>query len=85
MDVVRHINKALSYADIQRNLGGDAKITQYSELGNAYDIGHLLPRDKDYCIIFYENKPNRGHWTAHLIITVSTSTLTPTASSQKVR
>ena len=64
MDVVRLINKALSDADIQRILVGDVEITKYSELGNLYDIDQLLPDEKDYCIIFYEDRPNRGHWTA---------------------
>ena len=64
MDVVRLINKALSNADFQNILGGDAKIIKYSELGNPYDIDQLLPGDKDYCIILYEDKPARGHWTA---------------------
>jgi hypothetical protein len=38
MDVVRLMNKALSDEDIQRILGGDAKIIKYAELGNLYDI-----------------------------------------------
>ena len=66
MDVVRLINKALSDEDIQRILGGDAKIIKYAELGNLYDIDQLLPEEKDYCIILYEDRPNRGHWTALL-------------------
>ena len=66
MDVLRLVNKALSDADIQRILGGDAKIIKYSELGHLYDIDQLLTNDKDYCIILYEDAPNRGHWTALL-------------------
>ncbi len=64
MDVVRLINKALSDESIQRILGGDAKIITYPELGNLYDIDVLLPDEKDYCVIVYEDKPNGGHWTA---------------------
>ena len=26
----------------------------------------MLTQDKDYCIILYEDAPNRGHWTALL-------------------
>ena len=26
----------------------------------------MLPNEKDYCIILYEERPNRGHWTALL-------------------
>ena len=60
MDVVRLVNKALSDEDIQRILGGDAKIIEYSELGHPYDIDQLLTNGKDYCIILYEDAPNRG-------------------------
>ena len=60
------MNKALSDEDIQRILGGDAKIIKYSELGYLYDIDQLLTSDKDYCIILYEDAPNRAHWTALL-------------------
>ncbi len=61
MDEARLINKALSNSDIQGILGGDAKITVNAELGNRCDIDHLLP---NYCIILYEDRPNREHWTA---------------------
>jgi len=64
MDVLRLITKALSDEDIQRILGGDAKIIKYSELSHLYDIDQLLPGEKDSCIILYEDSPNRGHWTA---------------------
>ena len=60
IDIVRLINKALSDEDIQRILGGDAKIIKYAELGNLQDIDQLLPEEKDYCIILYEDRPNRG-------------------------
>jgi hypothetical protein len=66
MVVVRLANKALSDEDIHKILGGDAKIIKYAELGNLYDIDQLLPEEKDYCIILYEDRPNRGHWTAIL-------------------
>ncbi len=64
MDVVRLINQALSDAPVHRILGGDAKISKYAQLGNCYDIDQLLPGEKDYCIILYEEKPDRGHGTA---------------------
>ena len=66
MEIVKLISKALSDEDIQKILGGDAKIIKYSELGHLYDIDQLLPGDKDSCIILYEDSPNRGHWTALL-------------------
>ena len=84
IDIVRLINKALSDEDIQRILGGDAKIIKYTELGQLYDIDQLLPNEKDYCIILYEDRPNRGHWTALLKYNGLMSTLTPTVSSQIV-
>ena len=58
------MKKTLSDEDIQRILGGDAKIIKYSELGHLYVIDQLLTTDKDYCIILYEDAPNKGHWTA---------------------
>ncbi len=64
MDVVRLIDKGLSDQDSQRMLGGGTKIIKYSESGNLYDIDRMLPGEKDYCIILYEDRPDRGHWTA---------------------
>ena len=64
--MLRLVNTALSDEDIQRILGGDAKIIKYSELGHLYDIDQLLTNDKDYCIILYEDSPNWGYWTALL-------------------
>ncbi len=66
MEIVRLINKPLSDTDIQKILGSDTKIIKYSELGHLYDIDQLLPNEKDYCIILYEDRPDRGHWTALL-------------------
>ena len=65
MDVLRLVNKALSDEDIQRILGG-VKFMKYSKLGHLYDIDQLLTQDKGYCIILYEDAPNKGHWTALL-------------------
>lgn len=64
MEIVRLINKALSDADIQRILGSDTKIIKYAELEALHDIDQLLPGEKDFCVILYEDRPNRGHWTA---------------------
>ena len=66
MEILKLVSKALSDEDIQRILGGDAKIIKYAELGVLYDIDQLLTNDKDYCIILYEGSPYRGHWTALL-------------------
>ncbi len=39
MGVVRLINKALSYVDIQRIPGSDAKMIEHFEMGNLYGRG----------------------------------------------
>ncbi len=64
MDVIQLIHKALSDEDIGTILGTDAKIIRYSELRRIGDLDELLTKDLDYCIVLYEDRPNRGHWTA---------------------
>ena len=64
MDVIKLINKALSDEDIGTILGADAKIIRYSELSRISDWDELLTNDMGYCIILYEDRPDRGHWTA---------------------
>ncbi len=44
----------------------DAKIIKYAELRNFHEIDQLLPGEKDYCTILYEDRPNRWHWTTLL-------------------
>ena len=61
MEIARLINKPLSDADIRKILGSDTKIIKYSELDCLYDIDQLLTNDKDFCIILYEDSPDRGH------------------------
>ena len=34
------------------------------ELRHIDDLDELLTKDIDYCIVLYEDRPNRGHWTA---------------------
>ena len=41
----------------------NAKILKYSELANYSNIDELLPTNKDYAFILYEDSPNKGHWT----------------------
>ena len=82
MDVVRLVNKALSDEDIQRILGGDAKIIKYSELGHLYDVDQLLANDKataSYCV---RTRPTGGTGLHFSSTTVFTSTLTPMVLSQ---
>ena len=64
MDVLKLVNKALSDQDIQTILGPDTKIIRYSELRHINDLDDLLTNDTDYCIVLYEDRPDRGHWTA---------------------
>ena len=66
MYITKLINKALSDADLQRILGDDAKIIKYSELSHLNDLDELLPKDKDYCVVLYEERLDSGHWTALL-------------------
>ena len=64
MDVIRLINKALSDEDIGTILGADANTIRYSELRHIGDLGELLTKDLDYCIVLYEDRPDKCHWTA---------------------
>jgi len=58
------INKALSDEDIGTILGAYAKLIRYSELRHIRDLDELLTKDLDYCTTLYEDRPDRGHWTA---------------------
>ena len=40
----------------------DAPIIKYSELQNYNSIDDILPSDKSYCFLLYEDQPNTGHW-----------------------
>ena len=64
MHIAKLINKALSDADLQRILGDDTNIIKYSELSHLNDLDELLPKDKDYCVVLYEERLDSGHWTA---------------------
>ena len=41
----------------------NAKILKYSELNNYKTLDEIIPKDKDFFFLLYENSPNRGHWT----------------------
>jgi hypothetical protein len=79
MDVIKLINKALSDDDIGTTLGADAKNSRYSELRHIDDLDDLLTQDMDYCIILYEDRPDRGTGLPCRSKTVYTSTSTRTA------
>ncbi|MFM7988407.1 MAG: hypothetical protein ACKPKO_54755, partial [Candidatus Fonsibacter sp.] len=48
----------------ERSSALGAKIIRYSELRHITDLDELLTYDLDYCVILYEDIPDRGHWTA---------------------
>ena len=66
MSVGKLFHKALSDSDIRIILGTDTKILKYSELAGVGSLDELLPRLVDYCVLLYEDSPNRGHWVALL-------------------
>ena len=43
---------------------GKLAILVYSELRHIADLDDLLTCDVDYCVILYEDRPNRVHWAA---------------------
>jgi hypothetical protein len=63
-DVLERIGTNISDADLRRYFGDDAErnIVKYSELREYSDINALLPKDKAYKIILFENDYNTGHW-----------------------
>ncbi len=64
MDAVCLITETLSKSDIQTIPGGYAQIIKHTARGNLCDIDQLLPDEKGYCIVLFEGRPYRGHWTA---------------------
>lgn len=46
-----------------RNYLPNALILQYSDLQKYPTLADVLPDVKSYCILLYEDSPNRGHWT----------------------
>jgi len=44
----------------------NAKIMRYSSLAKMSDIEQLLPRDKTYAFLLYEDSPGSGHWVVVL-------------------
>ncbi|MFM7987408.1 MAG: hypothetical protein ACKPKO_49660, partial [Candidatus Fonsibacter sp.] len=58
------VHKALNDEDIGKILGTAAQIVQYSELRHIDDLDELLTKGLDYCIVLYEERPDRGHWSA---------------------
>lgn len=44
----------------------NAKIIRYSSLAKMSDIEQLLPKDKSYAFLLYEDSPGSGHWVVVL-------------------
>lgn len=63
-DVLERISTNISDADLRRYFGDDAdrNTIKYSELSQFKDIEELLPKDKAYKIVLFENDFNTGHW-----------------------
>ncbi len=59
------IRDALSDDELEAVLD-NPKIIKYSELANYGSIDELLPNDKDYVILLFEQQPNVGHWVGLL-------------------
>lgn len=63
-DVMERISTNISDGDLRRYFGDDVEqnIIKYNELQQYNDIQDLLPKDKAYKIILFENDFNTGHW-----------------------
>lgn len=57
------IEEPMDDGDIRQYLP-NAKVIRYSGLSRISDIEQLLPTDKSYVILLYENTPGSGHWVA---------------------
>ncbi|MFM7989971.1 MAG: hypothetical protein ACKPKO_62720, partial [Candidatus Fonsibacter sp.] len=64
MDVIRWIRKDINNEDIGTILGTDGQIIRYSKLRHIDDLDELLTEDLDYCVTLYEDRPDKGNWTA---------------------
>lgn len=60
-DIKENIEEPLGDDDIKRILP-DAPIMKYSRLSEVSNIDEILPSNLSYCIILYEDSPNKGHW-----------------------
>jgi len=65
--VSSEISYMVSSDDLKNALGHDLKIIKFQDIKNYNDIFQLLPKKKDYCVIFFtdeiKNGVNIGHWT----------------------
>lgn len=63
-DVMQRISTNISDDDLRRYFGEnvDKNIIKYNELSNYSKITDLLPEDKAFKIVLFENDVNTGHW-----------------------
>jgi len=61
MSIKEIVEHPLSDNEIQKYLPS-AKIVLYNELKEYDNIEQLLPRDKSYFIVLYQDSENSGHW-----------------------
>jgi len=63
-EVLARVSTNISDDDLRRYFGEDigTHIIKYSELSNYETIEDLLPHDKAFKIILFENDMNTGHW-----------------------
>jgi hypothetical protein len=59
------IEKPMNDSEIKHYLPNTPLIT-YPELGNYNSLEELLPENKSYVIILYQDSPNKGHWVCVL-------------------
>jgi len=57
------IEEPMDDGDI-RSYFPNAKILRYSSLSKMSSIEQLLPKDKSYAFLLYEDSPGSGHWVA---------------------
>lgn len=60
------VDYMVSSDDFRDIFGDELKMVKFQELGNYSDIKQLLPKKKDFCILFYQDDKqggtNIGHW-----------------------
>lgn len=63
-DVMQRISTNISDDDLRRYFGDnvDKNIIKYNELSNYSKITDILPEDKTFKIVLFENDVNTGHW-----------------------
>jgi hypothetical protein len=59
--VEKTIATPMSDTDIKEYLP-NALILKYSELSKYPTLDDLLPHEKDFAMLLYEDSPNKGHW-----------------------